>query len=254
MEGRMFRKTAGLILAVTLFVPSSATLNTGGGCVEQFDPKCKDGDVTNGYWWRKLVWIPFYPSVNSWFAPAPIWAYGNAVFYGPGAMSANAKIRGLSLDGYIDGVALMSPADIGLKVWLKKPDGIWEGPFLVVDCASHGDIMPIIKYRKEIVEVSWITAKRWGMVSDDDKILNWRLENVEVSKIDPSGLEGEPVNYPDWWLNQASPGTKKDLYTPYYKAPRTWLIDGTWITFEQPEPPLPTHPKTNHSDLLTERR
>jgi len=104
---------------------------------------------------------------------------------------------------YLDGVSLMSPADIGKVVWLRAPGRGWEGPFIVVDCAQLDDEYWIIKHHKEIVEVSWETAQRWGMDSP--------LDGVEVVVAsNPYSLwrvletHDQPVDYPTWWLERVS--------------------------------------------------
>lgn len=49
-----------------------------------------------------------------------------------------AMNRGMSLDGYAGGVALMDCDDLGEEVWVKV-GGAWTGPWLSVDCAAEHD-------------------------------------------------------------------------------------------------------------------
>ena len=44
-----------------------------------------------------------YPSIKSWFTPAPNYFTGGAVFYGYGVMEANADVRELDLSNSSDG-------------------------------------------------------------------------------------------------------------------------------------------------------
>ena len=199
-------------------------------------PSCDDGNVLNGYWWRSEAWVPMYPSIESWFTPAPLHFEGNAVFYARGVMEATAKARGLSLDNFLDGVALISPSDIGLPVWLRRPGHSWEGPFLVVDSSMRGDAYPIVVYRKEAVEIGWRTAKRWGMVNDKGKVEMWRIANVEVSKINPNDITEATVGYKSWWLEHLTEATYRDFGTPPYRSPSTWRLNGVWTTFVSPDP------------------
>jgi hypothetical protein len=130
-------------------------------------------------------------------------------------MEATAHYRKLSLDGYLDGVSLMSPSDIGRTVWLRRDGGEWEGPYLVVDSAARGDIYPVVVHRGEVVEVGFETAVRWGMVDAVDwgygygapfEINEWRLENIEVLKMDevPPYIENhEPIRLSEWWADRA---------------------------------------------------
>jgi hypothetical protein len=186
---------------------------------EEADPECDDGWPINGFWSWGEVWVPGYISVETWFTPAPDHFSGRVVFYSQGIMEATAAWRGLSLDGYIDGVSLMSPADIGHKVWIKF-DGIWEGPFLVVDCARRGDMWPIIMHREEAVEVGWETAQRWNLEPP--------YPEVEVSKAYPR--YDESFKLMDWFEEIVSFADKMGPRI-HFRPPNEWRIDGEWMTF-----------------------
>jgi len=175
-------------------------------CVRETDyPQCDDDNLENGYWWHGRYWTPGFPSIEEWYKPALTWFYGKALRYAPGVMEATAIWRGMSLDGYLDGVALMSPGDIGEEVWLKIPGGNWEGPYLVVDCAARGDIWATVMHFGNTIEVGHKTTARWGM----DTV--WEgphfIRYVQVLKGDPltkfvAPIEYDPMyNYPDWWLD-----------------------------------------------------
>jgi len=175
---------------------------------EWLSRECSDNSVVNGYW-APDGWVPGYPDKESWMRPAPFWSIGRAVFYMPWVMEATAEVRGMSLEGYLGGVALMGCGDIGAEVWMRRPESTWEGPYLVVDCAARGDIFPIALFRKEVVEVDFPTAQRWGMVaspcSHDCPVLQWLIEGVEVSKQPPWTLAwahiDRPIPYSAWWLS-----------------------------------------------------
>lgn len=62
---------------------------------------------------------------------------GEAAYYQPGLMAQVAEARGLGLEGYAGGVALMACGDLGREVWLHFPGESWDGPFLVVDCSRR---------------------------------------------------------------------------------------------------------------------
>ena len=231
-----FRKSTTILVSSLMFVGSFISPSTNICIWEYAYPSCEDSNVLNGYWWRGETWIPMYPSVESWFTPAPLHFIGDSVFYSKGVMEANAEIRGFSLSNYLDGVALMSPADIGLPVWIKRPNHSWEGPFLVVDSSMRGDVYPLVVFRNDVVEVGWETAKRWEMVDDKNNVLIWKMINVEVSKINPNNLSHPTINYQKWWLENLEPATFSDLGTPVYIPPSTWRIKGIWVTFESPDP------------------
>lgn len=101
-------------------------------------------------------------SLVAWLTPAPAYSYGGAVWYAPGVMEATCAVRGISMDGYLDGVAMMSPADLGKPVWVRH-SGAWEGPFVVCDCGVRGQVWEMVVVRGEVIEVGWDTAVRWGM-------------------------------------------------------------------------------------------
>jgi hypothetical protein len=107
--------------------------------------ECAYGDDTspyNGYYDIQGRCVPGYISIETWFQKQPRYTHGRALYYAPGAMEATAEWRGLSLDGYLDGVSLISPADIGETVWIRR--GVeWEGPFLSVDSARRTDMYAV---------------------------------------------------------------------------------------------------------------
>ena len=108
----------------------------------------------------------------------------------------------------------------------------------MVDSSMRGDAYPIVVFRSEAVEVGWQTAKRWGMVNDKGDTLIWKIEGVEISKIDPFNLSETAVDYKKWWLNHLEPAKVSDLYSPVYRTPSTWRIGGIWVTFESPNKPV----------------
>jgi hypothetical protein len=164
--------------------------------------------IFDGYWWlNKEVFVPGYISVGTWFTPAPISIQGRAVYYAPGVMEATANARGMSLSGYVDGVSLMSPADIGRTVWIKRTGG-WEGPFLVVDCSRRGDMWPIIVGRGEVVEVGFRTAVAWGMARSTGgggwKAITWSTDRVQVYiDEEPPEFPVNAASYSEWFLERA---------------------------------------------------
>jgi hypothetical protein len=131
---------------------------------------------------------------------------GKALFYSPYVMEETAKWRGMSLEGYLGGVATMTCGALGDPVWLRRPGYEWEGPYRIVDCARRNDLYGLIVYWGDSVEVDWKTAKRWEMVSgtwDNYVVKEWMLRGVLTSRIDPSVLSlDEPiVPLVDWFLD-----------------------------------------------------
>ena len=187
-------------------------------------PACQDETpnwLYDGYCWQDYP-IPGLPDYATQYLDMPKLFTGKALFYGPWAMQATANYRGLSLDGYIGGVALMTCGDLGESVWLRRPGFDWEGPYLVVDCARRNDLYGLIVYWGDSVEVDWKTARRWGMVSGtwENWIVNeWMIRDVLTSRINPADLtmnkSTEDYSGAVYW-----PTTKyKPIYSPFGTAP-----------------------------------
>ena len=220
---------------------------------ESESEECNDADVVDGYWWYG-DFVPGWPTLESWFVGSPTYAVGGVVFYGPGVMEGTARARGLSLDGYVDGVSGLSCADIGLDVWIRGPEREWEGPFLIVDCAQRNDLYGTIVHRGEVAELGYETALRWGMVKPYNsryKVLKWRIDGVEVSKLPPEFVAGEPVELRQWFLDRVTFVTRDEYWQEYreprllYRAGNSWRIRGEWVSFHQP-----TVPRLIEQDLL----
>jgi hypothetical protein len=163
----------------------------------------------NGPYWDRGYLVPGLISQEAWRTPAPRLTIGSATFYSPGLMEAQAPYRGLSLDGFVDGVSLMSPTDIGQTVWIWRPgDGLaWEGPFLNLDCSMRADMYTTVIHIGEVVEVGFETAERWGMarhIAESPHYVadEWRLDDVMVyiGERPPDLHYAMPVDYAAWFL------------------------------------------------------
>ena len=185
-----------LIALLSLFL-ICATVGTE--TTAQKMPEVEPTPTTNGIYCTEEHLVTY----KTWMTGHPIYSTGAATFYAPNIMTGTARYRGLSLEGFVDGVSLMSPSDIGKSVWIKH-DGVWEGPFLNVDTAQQNHMCQAVQTRGEVVEVGYRTAQRWGM-TDWPKVYEWKTP-VEVSLIPPVYLDAyniETVYYPEWWSNQA---------------------------------------------------
>jgi len=249
---------AQIALAVSLALtlsPFSAILPSSPADVVSGSKKCNPNDhnAYTGYNWKAdpNVCVPGMVTMETWFLPAPPYSYGAAVFYAPHVMEGTARYRELPLEGYLDGVSLMSPSDIGRTVWLRRPGHEWEGPYLVVDSAARQDIYPVITSRGEIVEVGFTTAERWGMTKlghweggihhRQYTVYQWRMAGVEVLKMDElpewaSMGTVEPIYFPDWWVSwaQFSNGPARDVamarsLKPDHPKFPGWIWRDGWI-------------------------
>lgn len=218
-----------IALALTFFFPPVA-LADDHCWVEYAWPECDDGDLFNGYWWRGEGFVPGMLTREAHFIPAPPHTVGWAVYYAPGVMEATAEYMGFDLSNYVDGVAMMSCADIGQTVWVRRFGGAWEGPFLVVDCAEWDDHYPITAFRHEVVEVGFKTAERWGILKQ------WKnLVTVLKSRYKPpENFKYLPVSYAGWLEEVArfySAG-RVELPARYvYDGSGQWRIEGEWRSF-----------------------
>lgn len=154
-------------------------------------------------------------SNDTYYTPAPAHIIGNAVMYAPGIMQATANYNGLSLDGFVGGVAMASAADIGQVVWLRRDGREWEGPYLVVDVSSRGHVWTHVVIRETVVEVDFETAVRWGMASVGGQngytILDGGIADVEVYKglLPPKETTQEDATvYKDFFLSIVQFGAK----------------------------------------------
>jgi len=191
---------------------------------------CDDGNTLDGYW-QWTYWVPGLIRTEFQFTDLPLVMEGRAVWYEPQVMGATAEVRGLSLHGYLDGVASMSCADVGLPYWINRGFG-WEGPYLVVDCPQLDDVYSVIVYREEVMEVGWRTAERWGIQDG-----GWQ---VVVSRVPPKRLP-PAVRLRPWFLERVEFYPRELTVTldakPIYRRPSTWRINGTWQTFTRPTLP-----------------
>jgi hypothetical protein len=199
-----------------------------------------------GYWWNG-AWIPGLITQESRFAPIPQVVEGGALFYGPGIMEATVEYYKLDwTPDIVDGVSLLTCAEIGHKVWLQRPGKDWEGPFLVADCSQRDDLYAHVFYRHEVVEVGFETAKRWGMAKRIDsnpwyKAYLWRIDGVKVSRVPPNMITEKSVTMESWWsgvVQFAQP--EDDICKLVYHGPETewnksdmpiWRINCVWKQF-----------------------
>jgi hypothetical protein len=134
-----------------------------------------------------------------WMTPAPVYSYGGAVWYAPMVMEANCEYRGFDMEGYVDGVALMSPSNLGDTVWLRPRGHDWSGPYRVCDVGTRGQVYEMVVVRGEVVEVGWETAERWGMGPHDG---GWKIPvDVFVGRVAPGPALDlmPPTDYVEWF-------------------------------------------------------
>lgn len=206
-------KSCLLLIGLVSLLMSSALIEPEiEGYKGNLTPELIDDGIEYNGWHYGLngKWIPGMPTHASQFLVAPEVFIGDVWPYSYGVMEGTAKERGLSLDNVVDGVALMTCADIGSLVWLQRQGHDWEGPFKVVDCAQRNDLYNVIVHRNEAVEVGFKTAVKWGMATERKMLYGeWHnywpnpiVYGVTVSKTAPDQLEDyEVINYSEWFLD-----------------------------------------------------
>ena len=212
--------------------------HTGAGLSQSLSA-CSDSTPHNhldGYCDSWGSFVPGYITNDTWMTPAPNYVKGKMVFYGPSVMKATAEYRGIDYKemGCIGGISLMSPIDIGKRVWIKL-ENVWHGPFCSVDCARKGDMYSIVVTRDEVVEVEFAFAEQLGMVSlvpKGNRIFTahewYRYVDVYIAssqyeKTMPDLYGQEPVNYSEWFLDTLEFAYKRepriiDLGGGFWKA------------------------------------
>ena len=92
-------------------------------------------------------------SVATWMTALPNHASGTIVNYGDSQLMQDQAIyRDYDLNGYVSGIAVMSPSDLGRPFWIRV-NNVWYGPFLAVDTSTRHDFCDNVGYRREVAEV-----------------------------------------------------------------------------------------------------
>jgi hypothetical protein len=119
---------------------------------------------------------------------------GVAKFYAPNVMEMQLDYRSFAIsnrpcDGCrvacpqcLDGVALLTPEWIGKRVYLQRPAGSIEGPFIVADCATDHHRTALLAHGW-IVDVGNRTARHWGMRGPLDGVKVYAWEPGPASKM-----------------------------------------------------------------------
>jgi len=145
-------------------------------------------------------------AIATWMTPMPKQANGLLVLYGPPSLAQiNAEFHGYDLKDYACGLSLMSPADLGKVVWVRKKDGKWFGPCLSIDTARRQDFWDYVYNKHEVAEVDSRAADALGF---DHGIKG----EVYVGLCPPD--HGQAVDYnPDLAFDEF---TQNDSYMHYF--------------------------------------
>lgn len=152
---------------------------------------CENESRLDGYQmpsWANDFCVPGEVTWDAWMCGSPGSFTGLMSSYAEGVMERVAERYGVKdgnwrRAGYKGGVALMSCAEVGRKVYLTLPGRGREGPFLVVDCSQRKHMFYHVVHMGLAVEVDYQTAKRWGV---------YVAPYIEVGK--------GGVSYRSWWM------------------------------------------------------
>lgn len=172
-------------------------------CIKGFDPNehvswpinCDNDDRSDGYrmpWtWARNYCVPGELTWGSVRYRSPSNFFGLMSSYAAGVMENVIENKGLD-PRRVRGVALMSCGDIGRTVWLRRPEiGVWEGPFIAVDCSQRRHMYYHEVGMGLVVEVGYRTASEWG------EYVRNRID-VHIGSGPPGAWSG--VYYPAWWV------------------------------------------------------
>ena len=167
--------------------------------VEDYGPpwtvNCENENLNDGYkqgtWARDFCVPGFITREGQWYQSPPDF-YGVMSSYAPGIMEAQVAYR--KLPEGTRGVALMSCANIGKKVWLRPSGMNWQGPFIAVDCSQRNHMYYHQVGMGLVVEVGYEQTVKWGFRTKS-------YIDVHIGGGPPGAYN--PVYLAYWWTENA---------------------------------------------------
>lgn len=167
--------------------------------VEDYGPpwevNCENENLNDGYkqgaWARDFCTPGYITREGQWYEP-PTDFYGVMSSYAPGVMEAQVAHR--KLPEGTRGVALMSCANIGKKVFLRPQGRGWEGPFIAVDCSQRNHMYYHQVGMGLVVEIGYKQTEKWGFRTAG------RID-VHIGSGAPGAYD--PVYLGYWWVENA---------------------------------------------------
>lgn len=193
------------IVLIVLFSLTLPTQDKKSDCPSPLTDESPSELLIQGYCDQYGYYYPSLITNASARRSLPDLAFGHVTWVNPHIMEATAESNHIRLEGYLDGIALMSCSDIGETVYLKRPDQDWEGPYVVADCANPKHMFAAICYKSEIAELGFETAVRWGLATYENEtitVINNAVVDVQVSKSSPPKDGDSPIDYRAWWLSK----------------------------------------------------
>lgn len=154
---------------------------------------CNDNNPFTGFWTLNEC-APGVVTRDTWMMKIPKHTIGVATYYMPGIVDKVLKNRGMTLDGYIDAIVVMSCGHIGESAWVKRPGFGWQGPYLIIDCSQPYHSWVNISNRHLHVEVKQSLWEEWRDTTG--------TQNIELC-LGSSDCTGNPISFWYYWDQRA---------------------------------------------------
>ena len=201
----MKRLLLTVILAVICVLYMATPVASRGYPIVSFQPYHGSyDDLLNGYWFDDSLqwwWNDGLPSRHTYYMPAPIHFSTRALWQSPNMIQHTAAYNGVDLSDVIDGLSLMSPADVGKTVWVRVPGGVWIRS-RNADAVWREHAIYHILYNDSGLEMGYILAEQTGVLTYRTPYGGIGMPGVEVcvTEGDPHAVcAGAPVDYSTWW-------------------------------------------------------
>lgn len=185
---------AALLLA--LYMPSSPCAGTPDVTFRHYTGDFADlregycmGDPSGGVWFVTglIAW-------QTYQTPSPVHFTTRALWQSRGVIEMSSAYHGVDLSDVFDGVALMSPADVGRTAWVRVPGGPWY-KVRSGDAAAREHLWYHVFIVHSGIELGYELALELGAPGGG----LWGLE-VCVTEGNPDLVcAGVPVDYETWF-------------------------------------------------------
>lgn len=182
---------ARLLLAALLLLP--LPLHAAPCAAGQTDTATPSGYCAYGYW------IPGEITLGAYLLPPPTYFSTRTLYYAQGLMEETARIKGYDMqENYC---ALLSPAAVGWRIWIRLPGQDWI-PCRVVDDVARDDYWFHAVIDHSGIEISYALAQQLGVIDwlnpDGSR---YPALDVCATESDPNGVcTGTPMDYEAWFM------------------------------------------------------
>lgn len=150
---------------------------------------------------------------NCWYIPSlpmvdinqntPAYFETRAIWMAAGVIEVSATLNGLDMNGVEGFVALLNCDLVGTDVWVRPNASSAWSRVRIADC-----VMPEHEYFHAVyvdsgLELSYELAQRFGAFEQQNPGGGVGIYGFEVCLTEIGQCAGTPVNYSDWFLDQA---------------------------------------------------